>query len=205
MRRRETGFLVIGLIVGALIGAVMVSSGALRGGLEGTAGLRADAEPVWYLIDYEVSRNWLIERFPQEETPIDTAFTRIAALTTTTDFAQTVRDTQSDVDFLIARAYTALTGSVLETALVPTPAATPSPLVGSLADGAVSACLGIDENPYNTAGYALYFYVEIPSTQTGAIPADWGAALEEEKDDDLYWQRLACSSQPSGVSSREGR
>lgn len=209
MKQRDIGFLVIGSIVGVLIGIALMSSDSVRTGLFGTAGLRPAAEPSYYLVDMDVSRNFLVEKFPDEEEILTTAFTNVAALTDPEiNFAETFRATQPDVDLIVNRAYIALTGLVPQVLPDTVPALTedliPEPLLTSLADGTVSSCLGIDENPYNLAGYLLYLYVEIPSTQGSVIPSDW-VLLEEPRDNELYWQRLACQTSLTGLSDRGGR
>jgi hypothetical protein len=209
MKQRDIGFLVIGSVLGVLIGIALMSSDSVRQSLFGTAGLRPAAEPSYYLVDMDTSRNFLVEKFPEEEDLLTTAFTNVAELANPeANFAATFRATQPDVDLIVARAYTALTGLVPQGLPDTVPALAedliPSPLLTSLADGPVSSCLGIDENPYNLAGYLLYLYVEIPGTQGSVIPADW-VLLEAPRDNELYWQRLACQTSQTGQNNRGGR
>lgn len=201
MRTRDFAFLVVGLIFGLLVGVILLGSTGLGSALLGTAGIRPQADPVYYLVDLEESETWLTDSYVDEADAISQAFNNVAQLVTTENFAQTVLDTQDDIDLIISRSFTALTGTVgdqldaVETTLpVPTPAATPQPLLQSLSDGNVSACLGLDENPYNIDGYALYLYVEVPETQAQFLPESW-TQLEVPKEDDLFWQRLACQVQ----------
>jgi len=199
MKRRDLGWLAIGLVFGLVVSLVVLSSSdELRQSLFGTAGLTPAAEPSYLLVDMDASRNWLVEMYSAEEEIITQSFADIALLTDPmANFREVILATQPDVELIVNRAYTALTGQPPRA--IPTGIPTldavnlPSPLLPSLADGEVSTCLGIDENPYNIDGYRLYLYVQVPVTQLDALPTVW-ERLDEPKDDDLFWQRLACQS-----------
>lgn len=199
MKTRDLGLFGIGLILGLVVSIVILSSSAdLQQSLFGTAGLTPAAEPAFVLADMDATRNWLVEMYPDEEASLTTAFTNVTPLTDPeANFRDVILATQSDVDLIVNRAYTALTGT--EPAALPTgipaldTARIPQPLLPSLADGNVGTCLGIDENPYSVEGYVMYLYVEVPVTQIDVLPTVW-ERLDEPKDDDLYWQRLACQS-----------
>lgn len=203
MSRRDLGLLGIGLIIGLLLGTVVVgSSSDLRSSLFGTVGLTPNAEPAYVLVNMEQTRALLEETYPDEREQIDAALTQVDRLRTDMDFASAVRETEADVDYVVSRTYTALTGEHDEDAQVQPPQVLPTPLLPSVADGDVQSCLSIDENPYNIEGFTLYFYLQVPSTQVNALPGAW-ERLDEAKDDDLYWQRLACQSLVE-VESRGG-
>lgn len=204
MKSREIAFLVGGLVTGLVVSFILLSSPELRLSLFGTAGLVPGSTPAYYLVDMDTTEQWLTELYPTEDEIIATAMERLNTLTTTETFSETIRETQPDMDYILARSYAALTGvdPTFERALPNMPAVElpeiaqadrPSPLFTSTSDGDFSACLGIDENPYNVNGYALYMYYQIPSSQAANMPSSW-TALELPKDDDLYWQRLACQS-----------
>lgn len=193
MKRREFGFIGIGLLVGLLAGIVVMSSDSVRDSLFGTAGLTAGSPPAYYLVDMNESRGWLTSTYLERADELSAAFDRVAPLITTSNFGETVRSVEEDINLIVANAYSALTGLAPVNTTIPTPDPLPNPLLGSLSDGEVSTCLGLDENPYNVDGYALYIYIEIPSTQTQFAPETW-ERLSEPKDDDLFWQRLACQT-----------
>jgi hypothetical protein len=193
MKRRDFGMLIIGLVVGLLAGLIALSSNDLREGLFGTAGLSAAVQPAYYLVETGETRNWIASTYPTEADSLSTAFNNVAPLITTSNFAETFRAVQEDINLIVDRSYTALTGQTPDSSTVPAPDPLPDPLLNSLADGDVSACLGLDENPYNVDGYALYLYLEIPSSQAELMPDTW-QRLSEPKEDDLFWQRLACQS-----------
>lgn len=205
MKQRDIRFLVLGLFIGLLVGTVLIgSSESLRSSLFGTAGLTPNAEPAYYLLDMQGARELLVERYTDEQPQIEAAMTNIDTLRTADDFAQAVRDTEADVDFVVSRTFTALTGAVDETSAAAEPAVLPQALLASTADGDVSTCLSLDENPYNLEGFALYLYLQVPSTQVNSIPETW-ERLDEPKDDDLYWERLACQSLVEIQAGRPGR
>jgi hypothetical protein len=205
MKQRDFAFLFLGAVLGLLAGVVLVgSSDDVRTSLFGTAGLTADAEPAYFLVDMEDARALLEERFPDEREQIEGSMTGIAGIITADDFAETVRSLEGDIDFVVSRSFTALTGTVNEGTLSPEPAAIPNPLIASLTDGDVSTCLSLDENPYNVDGVSLYLYVQVPSTQVNTFPATW-ERLDEPKEDALYWQRLACQSLLGAQNGRPGR
>lgn len=205
MKRRDLGFLGVGLFVGLMVGTVLISSSeSLRSSLFGTAGLTPNAEPAYYLLNMQNTRELLDENYTDERSQIDTAMTNIDQLRTADDFAQAVRDTQGDVDFVVSRAFTAITGAVSEASNAPALDTLPQAVLNSTADGNVSTCLSLDENPYNLEGYTLYLYLQIPSTQVGSIPENW-ERLDEPKDNALYWERLACQSLIETQARRPGR
>lgn len=193
MKRRDFGMLIIGLVVGVLAGLVALSSDGVRAGLFGTAGLSTTSQPAYYLVETGEARNWITSTYPDEADSLAAAFNNAAPLITTSSFGETFRAVQADINLIVDRAYTALTGQTPAGSIVPAPDPVPDPLLTSLADGDVSTCLGLDENPYNVDGYALYLYVKIPSSQAGLMPETW-QRLTEPKEDDLFWQHLACQS-----------
>lgn len=202
MKRRDIGLLGIGLLVGLLAGVLVMSSDSVRDGLFGTAGLTTASPPAYYLVDMRESRGWLTGTYLDRADELSAAFDRVAPLITTSNFGEMVRSVEQDINLIVVNSYSALTGLAPVNSTVPTPDPLPDPLLGSLSDGDVSTCLGLDENPYNVDGYALYLYIEIPSTQTQFAPETW-ERLSEPKDDDLFWQRLACQS--LGQAQQAGR
>jgi|GEM_PF-3358434 hypothetical protein len=203
MKRRDAGFLILGLGAGLLLGMIVISSGVLPDSLFGTAGMATPAQPSYFLVDMAEAQTWLLGTYPDNAESLSSAFANSSQLTITDDFAQTVRDSQDDINLLVDSSFTALTGSLPVASLGPTPSADttlPAALIQSLTDGDISSCLGLDENPYNVDGYALYFYIEVPETQVQYLPESWGEPLGEPMDDSLFWQRLACQTLSTGAS-----
>jgi hypothetical protein len=208
MRPRTFIVPAVALLIGIVIGGLLVGSSAdLRNTLFGSAGITAPAAPAYFLVDTESAQSWLAATYPEEADAIVSAFENAAALVTTADFAATVREVQPDIDRIVRDSFAALTGidpgvNALATPF-PTldPALLPEPLLRSTVDGPVSSCLGLDENPYNLDGFALYLYLQVPSTQTQFLPETW-EALDEPLDDDLFWQRLGCLSTAQGEVAR---
>lgn len=198
MKSRDLIFLAIGLVFGLVVGLVLLSSSDLTGSLFGTAGLNATVEPAYYLADMDASRNWMVELYPDEEEALTTAFGNIVPLTDPlANFREVILLAQPDIDYIVNRAFVGLTGTVPEADPTGIPLlnsdSLPAPLLRSLADGNVTTCLGIDENPYSIEGYTLYLYTELPVTQIDTLPSTW-ERLDEPKTNDLYWQRLACQA-----------
>lgn len=204
MKHRNLTFLLLGVALGLVAGLVLLSSAGVRTSLFGTAGLNPAVEPAYYLADMDASRDWLVELYPDEEQRLTNAFANIVPLTDPmANFRDVIRTVQPDIDYLVSRAFIGLTGTQPEQMPTSVPTlsadALPTPLLRSLADGNLTTCLGIDENPYNIEGYALYLYTELPVTQIDSLPATW-ERLDEPKDNDLYWQRLACQSLTVGTT-----
>ena len=193
MKSRDLGYVLVGLVIGLVIGLLLMSSDSIRDSLFGTAGFSAGASPAYYLVNTTEARNWLSAAYPDQRAQVDTAFNTVAPLITTSNFGDLVRSAQPSINLIVDSAYAALTGLVPASSAATLPQAPPSPLLSSLSDGNVATCLGLDENPYNVDGYALYLYLEIPSTQDQLVPETW-ERLSQPKDDDLFWQRLACQS-----------
>ncbi len=201
MKGRDAAFLLVGGVVGLVIALLVFSNADLRSGLFGTA-LGGTARPGYVLVDMTEGEAWLESTYPDSADELSAAFENIAQLTTTEDFATTIRETQDDINLLVDRSYIALTGQLPTMPLLAASAADsdtdaafelPDALLTSLSDGNVSTCLGLDENPYNLEGYALYFYLEVPDTQLATLPETW-ERLDEPMDDNLFWQRLACQA-----------
>ncbi|KXK17837.1 MAG: hypothetical protein UZ15_CFX003002333 [Chloroflexi bacterium OLB15] len=201
MKGRDAALLLLGGVIGIAIALLAFSNNDLRSGLFGTA-LGTVARPSYVLVDMTEGEDWLESTYPDSVDELSAAFEQIAQLTTTDDFATTIRDTQDEINLLVDRSYTALTGQLPAVPLLATPAPgadtdtafeLPDALLTSLSDGNVSSCLGLDENPYNLDGYALYFYIEVPETQLAVLPEEW-ERLDEPMDDNLFWQRLACQA-----------
>lgn len=207
LRRRDIGFLAAGLVVGLLVATLVLSSSdALRTSLFGTAGLRATAKPAYFLVDMDQSREWLTETFPSEEEDLADAFTNVAILSTAERLGPAIREVQTDIDYVVGRAFTALTGIVPEELDLPELQDEFEPLLASVADGPVSTCLAIEQNPYNidvaeTGAFPLYLYLTVPETQIGGFPETW-EQLETPREGDLYWQLLACEETSSGQGQR---
>jgi hypothetical protein len=200
MKSRRWIFLIAGFVLGLVTGLALLGSSRA---LFGTAGLNATADPAYFLADMDATRNWLVELYPEEEQPLTTAFANLVPLTDPmANFREVIRAAQPDIDYLVNRAFIGLTGTLPEPIPTSVPTLTadrlPAPLLRSLADGDVTTCLGIDENPYNIEGYILYLYTELPVTQIDSLPATW-ERLDEPKSNDLYWQRLACQSLTVGT------
>ncbi len=88
--------------------------------------------------------------------------------------------TEDAVDTLLSGMYAALLGSDIP------------PEVEEEAE--VSVCLGLDDDPYNLEGPAIYLYMAVPPDRAGNVPEDiegW-QRLEEPKDNDMFWQLLGC-------------
>lgn len=201
MRRRDAAFFALGGLVGAVLAVIVAVTAPFTGSLSASA-IGPAALPQYYLINMADAQEWLISTFPDDAPALSAAFANTAVLTTTDDFAQSVRDTQADINLLVDRSFVALTGRLPETPLTDVEVTTlPEPLLQSLSDGDVSTCLGLDENPYNIDGYALLLYMEVPETQDEFLPASW-QRLDEPQDDSLFWQRLACQSLTAQGSER---
>jgi hypothetical protein len=195
MNRREITALVIGLSVGLLLGMILIgSSEDLRTSFFGSArdsDHDDDATPAsvkdfeFYLVELQDTQEWIAEKYPETGEEFGKAVDIVARLSSTTDFRAAFRDAKEDVDMLLPQVYAALINAddIEQAKIEP--------------DNNISVCLGLDDDPYGMSDPVLYLYLTIPTKQvkeTG-IPETW-EKLDRPKDNDLYWQLLACYPEP---------
>lgn len=201
MRGRDTAFLIVGLLLGAVFGVLVSGTGLVN--LSGTAAVTMPIRQAYFAFDVVELQSWLTAAYPDEADELLQAVTRIAVLSTADDFASAFAEVEPDVALVTERAFQSLTGIAADPAEAPTPVASPEPLMTSLAEGSVKACLGLDMNPYNSAGLAVIMAVELPETQLGQVPETWEAyRLETAKDEELFWQALDCRQLEGGNTER---
>ncbi len=201
MRGRDTAFLIVGLLLGAVFGVLVSGAGLIN--LSGTAAVTMPVRQAYFAFDVVELQSWLTAAYPDEADQLLQAVTRIAILSSADDFASAFADVEADVALVTERAYESLAGVSPDPLLAPTPVAPPSPLMTSLAEGPVRTCLGLDMNPYNSAGMAVIMAVELPETQLGHVPETWESyRLETAKDEELFWQALDCRQLNDGTVER---
>lgn len=192
MRGREVRFLALGLVVGLLFGAVLVGTNAeLRTNLFGSA-LPPTATSAYYLVDLASTSDWLTEKAAAEAAATDgeiltDSLQEVNELPAAENFREAFRTAQTAIDKVLTETYVALGGESLAQPL------------SDVQQAATFACLGLDDNPYSTSGPGLYMYMKIPTQAVGSVPTTW-EALETPKENDLYWQLLAC--QPNVESGK---
>lgn len=183
MRRREFAFLALGLFLGLLIGAVVVSGSDELRQLIGTAG-GSPPTPLYYQVEFAAARDWVLEaRSGSNDAPaVAEAATEIEALPSAANLRQGLRDAEGSIDTFLTHTYTLLAGEQASTETETTRAEQ------------LLACLGLNDDPYQPAP-ALYLYLQVPPQFTGTLP-EWDK-LEGTKNNDLYWQLLACQPEPT--------
>jgi hypothetical protein len=186
MKRREMIFLVAGLLLGLLFGMVLIGSNDdLRESLFGTAQASKAGSTAYYLVDLPTAQEWLIEKYPDTSDKLKSAMDVIAKLPTSSDFRKDYVEAKEPVEqTVLPQMFGALIGADnIQEPKIPK-------------DNKISVCLGLDDNPYNEQGAAIYLYISIPAEKAKSIgiPKDW-QKLTESKENDLYWQLLACYPQ----------
>ena len=184
MRRRESLFLVAGLVIGLLFGMILVgTSDDLRESMFGSAASkRADVD--YYLVKLEDAQTWLASEYPDSSEQVKESFDVLARLTfgTVMPTADMVTFDTAEQEFqhILPQTYAVLVGDK---------DAADQPAVKS--DDPSSACLGVDDDPY--VGATLYLYLTIPTEQAEKleIPDEW-EQLKDPKSNVLYWKLLAC-------------
>jgi len=184
MRRRESLFLVAGLVIGLLFGMVLVgTSDDLRESIFGTAASKGtDVE--YYLVQLEDAQTWLASEYPDNSEQVKESFDVLAKLpfgNVMPNADMVTFDTaEKDIEYVLPQTYAVLVGNK---------DSTDQPAVKS--DDPTAACLGVDDDPY--VGATLYLYLTIPTEQAEKleIPKEW-EKLKDPKTNVLYWKLLAC-------------
>jgi hypothetical protein len=187
MKRREMLILVAGFAVGLLLGMTVIgTSSDLRTSLFGTAGSTTEKDSEYYLIDLETAQNWLTDRYPESSDKLQASVTVLTKLPAAVNFPVDFKAAEKDIKVVLPQAYAALTNAKDPENLQVNP------------DSQLSACLGLDDNPYQ--GSALYLYLTVPKDQVKKldIPKDW-QKLKNPKLNILYWKLLACYPEPKAT------
>jgi hypothetical protein len=181
MRRREMLFLAVGLVVGLLAGmAVIGTSDDLRTSLFGTATSSKTKDMMYYLVELPTAQSWLAEKYPDDSTKLGDAVNKIVDIPPA-DLPDEIMNQKEAVEVVLPQMYAALTSTKNLNEIKVSP------------DSPTSACLGLDDDPYNMDGPILYLYITVPVEQAKkvGIPQDW-QKLDTPKTNVLYWQLLDC-------------
>lgn len=184
MNRRQIIPVVIGFIVGLLVGMVVVgSSDDLRESLFGTAGSDKDTEAKvdHYLVDMASAEAWLTEKYPDNVETFQASVSVLTKLPGAVNFPVDFKAAQEDIDRLLPYAYGALMNVDADAI----------DAMEIKADSDASACLGLDDDPYE--GTTMYLYLTVPTEEADSldIPKEW-EQLENPRTNVLYWKVIAC-------------
>jgi hypothetical protein len=180
MKRRETIFLISGLVIGLLCGMILVGSNDdLRESLFGAAGTDKAVDVEYYLVDLEAAQTWLTDEYSQNSEQIKTSFDALVMLPVSVMPNADFKMIEPDIEYILPQAYAALVGEKDADKIEVKP------------NDNTSACLGLDDDPYE--GTTLYFYLTIPTekAKSMAFIKDW-EKLKDPKNNVLYWKLLAC-------------
>lgn len=179
MHRRETIALVAGLVVGLFIGMIVIgSSDDLRESLFGTAGSKADKSNEYYLVKLEDAEEWLAEVYPDESEKFQSSVSVLAKLPTVWKSEDEFEAAQQEFEVILPYSY----GALVDEKDIENLKAT--------SDTALTACLGMDTDPYEPT---VYLYLTIPedTAKDMEIPKAWDK-LKAPKENTILWQLLAC-------------
>lgn len=172
MKGREFIFMVSGLVVGLLVGGILVASNSELNTLFGSA---VGQNASYYLVDMAAAGDWLESSSATDADELSAALDTVTQLPDAENFRETFVEAQASTERVLSETYSLLGGE--ET-------------TESIRTASVFACLGLDDNPYET-GRTLSMYMKVPTNQTGSLPTEW-EQLEGPREADLYWQLLAC-------------
>jgi hypothetical protein len=180
MKRRETIFLISGLVIGLFFGMILIGSDDnLRESLFGAAASSKPADVEYYLVNLDAAQAWLTEEYPQNSEQVKTSFDALAMLPVAVMPNVDFKTVEKDVEYILPQAYAVLVGEKDASQIE----------VKSGDD--TSVCLGVDDDPYE--GTTLYFYLTIPTekAKTMTFPKEW-EKLKDPQINVLYWKLLAC-------------
>lgn len=188
MKRRETIFLVVGLLIGLMFGMVLIGGNDdLRESLFGTAGSVKKPGVDHYLVSLDTAQEWLAGEYPENSEEMKASFDVLAKLPAAAMPNAEFVDAEKDVEYILPQAYAVLVGQK------------EAEKIEVKSDDETSVCLGLDDDPYQ--GATLYLYLTIPSEQADKLEMtkDW-EKLDSPKTNVLYWKLLACYPEPESKS-----
>lgn len=185
MKPREMVYMFGGLLAGLVIGAVLIgTSEDMRESLFGTAaepgsggGKAVEIDPKqFYLVDLNTAQQWLETVNPDEKGELEEPLSDVAGLTQAggvLDLGQYFVDKRESFDTVLLSIQDALLTEA-----------------GVDEGTALTACIGLDSDPYSLTGPGVYVYVGVPKDMTDQVPSDW-TQLAGPKEQNMLWS-TAC-------------
>jgi len=185
MHRREVIALVAGLVIGLFVGMIVIgSSDDLRESLFGTAGEKPDKTNEYFLINLEDAETWLAEIYPDDSEKFQSSVSVLSKLPAAWKSTDEFEAAQEELKIVLPYTYGALVDEKdIENLKVE-------------ADSALTACLGMDTDPYNPAVY-LYLTIPAETAKDMEIPKTW-EKLKAPKENAILWQLLGCYPEVKG-------
>lgn len=182
MYRRQLLFLTLGLVIGLAVGLLLPALSQDVRDLYGMSGSGKDKDRLeYYLVKLEHAESWLGERFPDNEEKFQASFKVLAEAPEQWKALSTVETFEEDVDTVLRHVYASLTDQQ-ETDIAK---------VKAVKDAKITACLGIDDNPYGAS--VMYLYLELPASKAKGLEILQEAEkLKRPKTNAINWKLVAC-------------
>lgn len=193
MRRNQRNMLIVGIImmlVGIVIGVLAGEDLPIIGTVapeKDNANIEAsDSAELYYLVPIADAQEWLTETYPDLETTLGEEFTTVQSLSADNDFAVVIDNQENLLDTVLYHTHAALIG--LEDVTEETDFTTVLPR-----DPEITACLGIDEDPFADVGPDVVLYLVVPTADAGKnIPTTW-EPTDPKTGTSMFWTPLRCS------------
>lgn len=177
---REIIISVAGLILGLVVGVLLEAEADLFG----TAGGDTKSTDFnYYLVELDKAEEWLTTTYPERMETVQASVVALEQLPGLWGRMPPIETLKADVDAILPPVYAALKG--VDEAEVADYKANP--------DAEITACLGVDDNPYD--GAVMYLYVTIPEDEVDnlTIPKEWeDFKLRRPKTNTMYWKLVEC-------------
>lgn len=191
---REITIIIVGLILGLVAGVLLEAEADLFGtasdeeksSANTAGGDKKSSDFAYYLVELDEVDAWLADTYPESADKFEASIGELQDLPTLwggmMPDAATLKE---QVDAVLPPSYAALQGVDEEN--VADYKADP--------DYELATCLGIDDNPYNTDGAVMYFYMVIPEDDVDSleIPKEWeDYKLKRPQANTMYWKLVEC-------------
>ncbi|MCD4687441.1 MAG: hypothetical protein K8S97_16040 [Anaerolineae bacterium] len=177
---REIIISVAGLILGLVVGVLLEAETDLFGTAGGDT---RSTDFTYYLIELDQTEKWLAATYPESTETFQASIGVLEQLPGLWSTLPPVDTLKEDVDVILPPVYAALQGveeeDVAEYKVAP--------------DTEITACLGVDDNPYD--GAVMYLYVTIPDDDMDSleIPEAWeDFEIKRPKTNTMYWKLVEC-------------
>ncbi len=177
---REIIISVAGLILGLVVGVLLEAETDLFGTAGGDT---RSTDFTYYLIELDQTEEWLAATYPESTDTFQASINALEQLPGLWGGPMPVDSLKTDAEVILPPVYAALQGvneaDVAEHKVDP--------------DTEMTACLGIDDNPYD--GAVMYLYITVPEDDVDSleIPEKWeDFEIRRPKTNTMYWKLVEC-------------
>lgn len=193
MRRNQRNMLIVGIVmmmvgivIGVLAGEDLPIVGTVSPQDDKTDTQASDSAETYYLVPLTDVEMWLTETYPDLNEAVVADIVALQEVVGVDDYRDFVAQQEPVLNDLLGRTQAALIG--LDDVTAETDLSTALP-----AEPEVTACIGIDEDPFAGVDAQVVLYLVVPTEDAGKnIPSTWEAG-DPKTGTSMFWTPLRCS------------